>query len=81
MLFGAAAQLLFVRTSARRPTPQQPRKNLYALTPTSLAGDEFALELVPEARIKFVRGDDGKVSEINVLNRAGVWEKAAKDRP
>jgi hypothetical protein len=48
---------------------------------TSVAGDEFALEVVPEARIKFVRGDDGKVVAINVLNRAGVWEKAAKAQP
>jgi hypothetical protein len=48
---------------------------------TVVGADEFALEIVPEARIKFVRGADGKVSAINVLNRAGEWEKAAKEQP
>lgn len=48
---------------------------------TSVAKDEFALEMVPEARIKFVRDDGGKVVAIDVLNRAGAWEKAAKNQP
>ena len=43
--------------------------------------DEFGLELVPEARIKFVRDDGGKVVAISILNRAGEWEKAARDQP
>jgi predicted aspartyl protease len=47
----------------------------------SVARDEFALEIVPEARIKFIRGEDGKVLAINVLNRTGQWEKAVKDQP
>lgn len=47
----------------------------------SVAKDEFALEIVPEARIKFIRDDGGKVVAVNVLNRSGAWEKAAKDQP
>lgn len=46
-----------------------------------VAGDEFALEIVPEARIKFIRSENGKVVAINVLNRAGEWERAAKEQP
>jgi predicted aspartyl protease len=46
---------------------------------TAVARDEFALEIVPEARIKFIRGEDGKVVAINVLNRAGQWEKTIKE--
>jgi hypothetical protein len=45
------------------------------------AKDEFVLERIPEARIKFIRIEGGKVVAINVLNRAGEWEKAAKDQP
>ncbi|HEX5708766.1 MAG TPA: aspartyl protease family protein [Pyrinomonadaceae bacterium] len=43
--------------------------------------DEFTLEKVPEARVKFVRSADGKVAAINVLNRAGEWEKTAREQP
>jgi hypothetical protein len=46
-----------------------------------IAKDEFAPEIVPEGRIKFIRGDGGKVVAINVLNRAGEWEKADKEQP
>lgn len=42
--------------------------------------DEFMLERVPEARIKFVRDADGAVVEIQVLNRVGEWEKSKKDQ-
>ena len=48
---------------------------------TPVAGDEFGLEVVPEARIKFVRDDGGKVVAISVLNRAGEWERATKEQP
>jgi hypothetical protein len=48
---------------------------------TSVGKDEFGLEIVPEARIKFVRGDGGKVIAINILNRAGEWEKTPRDEP
>ncbi|HWS53309.1 MAG TPA: aspartyl protease family protein [Pyrinomonadaceae bacterium] len=48
---------------------------------TSVAGDEFALEAVPEARVKFTRGEGGKVVAINILNRAGEWERAAREQP
>ena len=48
---------------------------------TSISGDEFGLEIVPEARIKFVRDDAGKVVAISILNRAGEWEKTARDQP
>jgi hypothetical protein len=47
----------------------------------AISKDEFGLELIPEARIKFVRGDGGKVVAINILNRAGEWEKAVRDQP
>lgn len=48
----------------------------------SAAGrDEFTLERVPAARIKFARGDGGRVTELHVLNREGAWEKAGKERP
>lgn len=40
------------------------------------AKDEFTLEAVPEAKIKFVREAGGKVGELHVLNRAGEWEKS-----
>lgn len=48
---------------------------------TRVGGDEFALEMIPEARIRFTRAGDGKVTAINVLNRAGQWETAAKQQP
>lgn len=38
-------------------------------------------EIVPEARIKFVRGDGEKVVAINILNRAGEWEKSPRGEP
>jgi hypothetical protein len=49
------------------------------LKPVAL--DEFALERIPEARIKFIRSENGKVVAINVLNRVGVWERATKEQP
>ncbi|HEX8187685.1 MAG TPA: aspartyl protease family protein [Pyrinomonadaceae bacterium] len=48
---------------------------------TRVGVDEFGLELIPEARIKFDRGGDGKVVAINILNRAGEWEKVRRDQP
>jgi hypothetical protein len=45
-----------------------------------IAVDDFALERIPEARIKFIRSDNGKVVEINVLNRVGEWERAMKEQ-
>ncbi len=48
---------------------------------TPVGGDEFGLEIVPEARIKFVRGDGGKVVAVNILNRAGEWEKIQREQP
>src|ERR1043165_1417548 len=43
--------------------------------------DEFTLEAIPDVRVKFVRGDDGGVAELHILNRAGEWEKSSKERP
>jgi len=40
--------------------------------------DEFRLEMVPTARVKFVRDANGKVSEIQVLTPAGTWEKSKR---
>lgn len=48
---------------------------------TPVGNDEFGLEIVPEARIKFVRGDGGKVVALNILNRAGEWEKSSRGQP
>jgi Aspartyl protease len=36
--------------------------------------DEFTLEEVPEARMKFVIDENGKIKELRVLNRSGEWE-------
>jgi hypothetical protein len=41
--------------------------------------DVFTLEAIPDARVKFVRGDDGHAAELHVLNRAGEWEKFSKE--
>ncbi len=40
--------------------------------------DEYGLEEVPEARIRFIRDASGNIIELNVLNRAGEWEKAKR---
>ena len=45
----------------------------------SACKDEFTLEWIPEARVRFIRGDNGDVTELHVLNRAGDWEKSKKD--
>lgn len=41
--------------------------------------DVFTLEAFPDARLKFVRGVDGKIVELHVLNMSGEWEKSAKE--
>jgi hypothetical protein len=43
-----------------------------------VARDEFTLELVPAAQIKFGRDEKGNVTEIRVLNPAGEWEMVKK---
>ncbi|MBK9153346.1 MAG: aspartyl protease family protein [Chloracidobacterium sp.] len=43
------------------------------------AKDEFRLEIVPTARIKFVRDAKGQVSEVHVLTQQGAWEKSIRD--
>jgi hypothetical protein len=45
-----------------------------------VAPDEFTLEAVPGARIKFVRDGSGKIAELQVLNREGQWEGSKKDQ-
>ncbi|HUQ33179.1 MAG TPA: aspartyl protease family protein [Pyrinomonadaceae bacterium] len=45
----------------------------------SAGKDEFTIERIPTARIKFVRGESGEVTEIQVLNRDGNWEKVKKE--
>jgi hypothetical protein len=55
------------------------RPNGMKLKLVNLTADEFTLEQVPAARIKFVRDEKGRISEIQVLNAAGVWEKVKKD--
>lgn len=57
------------------------RKGGMKLKLVAISKDEFTLEQVPDARIKFVRDSNGKVSEIQVLNPAGTVEKAKKEQP
>lgn len=57
------------------------RPNGMKLKLVSVAKDEFTLEQVPAARLKFARDADGKIIEIQILTPAGVWEKATKDKP
>jgi hypothetical protein len=51
---------------------QRPDGPKVKLVPVSR--DEFTLELVPGARIKFVKDEAGAVKELHVLNRNGKWE-------
>jgi ketosteroid isomerase-like protein len=44
------------------------------------AKDEFTLEQIPAARIKFVRNDAGNVTEIQVLNQQGQRESSKKEQ-
>lgn len=55
------------------------RPNGMKLKLVELSKDEFKPEIVPNARIKFIRDENGKIIEINVLNPAGTWEKAKKN--
>jgi len=43
-----------------------------------LGAEEFGLEEVPAARIKFGKDSGGKISELKVLNPAGEWESAPR---
>jgi hypothetical protein len=43
--------------------------------------DEFTIERIPSARIKFVRDAQGKVIELQVLNQSGQWESSKKTQP
>jgi hypothetical protein len=45
----------------------------------AIARDEFTLEQIKTARVKFVRDANGKVTAIEVQTPAGSWEKAAKN--
>jgi hypothetical protein len=45
-----------------------------------LSKDEFTFQEVPDARIKFVRDETGRITELRVLNREGQWEISKKDR-
>lgn len=55
------------------------RPNGRRLKLVNVSGDEFTLEQVPAARIKFTRDGGGKIAEIQVLSPNGVWEKSARD--
>ena len=56
--------------------PGGPKLKLVAVA----AKDEFTLEAVPAARIKFIRDDAGKITEIQILNREGQWENIKKEQ-
>ena len=41
------------------------------------AGDgpySWTLKRIPQAKLKFVRGEDGKIRELHVLGMQGTWE-------
>jgi hypothetical protein len=42
--------------------------------------DEFTLEKVPAARVRFQRGAAGKVASLEVLTPQGQWEKTPRDK-
>jgi Aspartyl protease len=46
-----------------------------------LAKDEFTLERIPAAHLKFVRDAGGRVTEMQILNQAGRWEADKKATP
>jgi hypothetical protein len=41
---------------------------------TRVSQDEFTLEAIPQAQIKFVRDENGTAKELHVLNQQGQWE-------
>lgn len=55
------------------------RPNGQKLKMVAVSKDEFTLEIVRTAKLKFVRDENGKVIEINVLTPDGTWQKAKKD--
>ncbi len=42
--------------------------------------DEYSLERVPKAKIKFGRDVNGKIIELKILNPHGEWETSEKDK-
>ncbi len=44
-----------------------------------IAADELGIEGIPEARVRFVRDANGRIAELHVLNREGVWEKSPRE--
>lgn len=44
-----------------------------------VAKDEFKPEPAPNSRVKFIRDQSGKVTEISVLTPAGTWETVKKN--
>lgn len=55
------------------------RPNGAKLKMVALSKDEFTLEQISTARIKFLRDKDGKVSDIQVLTPAGTTETVKKN--
>ena len=43
-----------------------------------LSDDAFGVEGVPEARFKFIRDTEGKITEMKIRNPAGEWELARR---
>lgn len=41
--------------------------------------DHFHLEIIPTAKVKFGRNDQGEVTELHVLNAQGKWEISTKE--
>lgn len=54
------------------------RPNGMRLKLVPIARDEFTLEQIPAARFKFTRDASGNITEIQVLNPQGTWEKVSK---
>jgi hypothetical protein len=41
--------------------------------------DEFSLEVLPAAKVRFVRGEDGAIQAIDVFNPQIGWERSTRD--
>ena len=41
--------------------------------------DEFVLEMLPDAKIRFARDEDGRIHELHVFGMHKTWEVTARD--
>jgi hypothetical protein len=67
-------------SSRWRHGPHPRREGGPPLTMVRKSGDEFTLEQVPTASIRFVRDASAAVVEIQVFNREGQWETSKRSK-